>query len=192
MSKSGSDHFSDLEEEASEESSPAERGVLPKERGLSDVSVPEVIQGAKPEELLLEKNLLGDFEREYLHLQLNEASLEPKCTKSLIRKRGQPINESTDFQRVVRSRISTRSPSPRSFNSPTRGQPRTPAAAEEPSNPLSRSARADEVLWEKKEFVRNPFLFLQDDIYPATNKVPTGREIEQRFVEQVYQAPSFV
>jgi hypothetical protein len=50
----------------------------------------------------------------------------------------------------------------------------------------------DKVLREKEEFVRNAFLFLQDDIYPATSKVPTGREIEQRFVEQVYQAPSFV
>jgi hypothetical protein len=31
--------------------------------------------------------------------------------------------------------------------------------------------RVDEVLREKEDFVRNAFLFLQDDVYPATNKV---------------------
>jgi hypothetical protein len=44
--------------------------------------------------------------------------------------------------------------------------------AEDPSNPLSKLARVDEVLPEKEEFVRNAILFLQDDmISPATNKV---------------------
>jgi hypothetical protein len=43
--------------------------------------------------------------------------------------------------------------------------------AEEPSNPLSGPARVDEVLREKEEFVKSAFLFLQDVIYPATNKV---------------------
>jgi hypothetical protein len=61
MSKSGSDHFSDLKEEASEVSSPEERDVSPPEGGLSDVSIPEVIQSAEPEELILEENFLGDF-----------------------------------------------------------------------------------------------------------------------------------
>jgi hypothetical protein len=46
-----------------------------------------------------------------------------------------------------------------------------PQPAEEPSNPRSKLARVHEVLREKEEFVRNAFLFLQDDIYPATNKV---------------------
>jgi hypothetical protein len=44
MSESGSDHFLDLEEEASKVSSPEEREVSPPEGGLSDVSIPEVIQ----------------------------------------------------------------------------------------------------------------------------------------------------
>jgi hypothetical protein len=43
--------------------------------------------------------------------------------------------------------------------------------AEEPTNPLSGSERADGILREKEEFVRNAFLFLQDDVYPTTNKV---------------------
>jgi hypothetical protein len=43
--------------------------------------------------------------------------------------------------------------------------------AEEPSNPRSKLARVDEVLWDKEEFVKNAFLFLQDDTYPATSKV---------------------
>jgi hypothetical protein len=43
--------------------------------------------------------------------------------------------------------------------------------AEEPSNSRSGLARVDELLREKEEFVRNAFLFLQDDTYPATNKV---------------------
>jgi hypothetical protein len=43
--------------------------------------------------------------------------------------------------------------------------------AGEPSNPPSEPVRVDEVLREKEEFVRNAFLFLQDDVYPATNKV---------------------
>jgi hypothetical protein len=43
--------------------------------------------------------------------------------------------------------------------------------AEEPSSPLSELARVDEVLREKEEFVRNAFLFLQVDVYPATGKV---------------------
>jgi hypothetical protein len=43
--------------------------------------------------------------------------------------------------------------------------------AEEPSNPRSGLARVDEVLREKEEFVRNAFLFLQDDTYPATSKI---------------------
>jgi hypothetical protein len=43
--------------------------------------------------------------------------------------------------------------------------------AEEPSNPRSKLARVDEVLREKEEFVRNAFLFLQDDTYLATSKV---------------------
>jgi hypothetical protein len=46
-----------------------------------------------------------------------------------------------------------------------------PQPAEEPSNPRSELARVDEVLREKEEFVRNAFLFLQDDIYPANSKV---------------------
>jgi hypothetical protein len=46
-----------------------------------------------------------------------------------------------------------------------------PQPAEEPSNPRSELARVDEVLGEKEEFVRNAFLFLQDDIYPATSKL---------------------
>jgi hypothetical protein len=43
--------------------------------------------------------------------------------------------------------------------------------AEEPFNLLSESERVDGILREKEEFVRNAFLFLQDDVYPATNKV---------------------
>jgi hypothetical protein len=73
MSESGSDHFSDLEEVASEVSSQAKREASPGERGLLGISVPEDIQGAETEELLSEENFLGDFEREYLHLPLNEA-----------------------------------------------------------------------------------------------------------------------
>jgi hypothetical protein len=73
MSESGSDHFSDLEEEVSEVSSPEEREVSPPEGGLFDESIPEVIQSAEPEELLSQDNFLGDFERAYLHRPLNEA-----------------------------------------------------------------------------------------------------------------------
>jgi hypothetical protein len=43
--------------------------------------------------------------------------------------------------------------------------------AREPSNPPSEPVRVDKVLREKEEFVRNAVLSLQDDVYPATNKV---------------------
>jgi hypothetical protein len=46
-----------------------------------------------------------------------------------------------------------------------------PQPAEGPSNPRSKLARVDEVLREREEFMRNAFLFLQDDIYPTTSKV---------------------
>jgi hypothetical protein len=48
---------------------------------------------------------------------------------------------------------------------------------EEPSNPLSARERAFAVWKEKEEFLRNAFLFLQDDIYPATDKV--GRALNK-------------
>ena len=48
---------------------------------------------------------------------------------------------------------------------------------EGPSNPLSVRGRESAVLKEKEEFVRNAFLFLQDDIYPATDKV--GRALNK-------------
>jgi hypothetical protein len=176
MSESGSDHFSDLEEEASEVSSQAKREVSPGERGLSSTSVPEVIQGAELEKLLLEENFLRNFEREYLHLPLNEALPELQSAQIPTRKRGQPVKESTNLQRAVRSRTSTRSPSPQRFNSPPRGQPKL-QPAEEPFNLLSKSERVDDILRETEEFVRNAFLFLQDDVYPATNKV--GRALSR-------------
>jgi hypothetical protein len=90
MSKSGSDHFSDLEEEVS---SPEQREVSPPEGGLSDVSIPEVIQSPDPEEFLPEENLLGDFERAYLDRPLNRRSPELKRTRSPSVRRGQPVNE---------------------------------------------------------------------------------------------------
>jgi hypothetical protein len=134
------------------------------------VSIPEVIQSAEPEELLAEENSLGEFERAYLHRSLNGGSPERKRARSPSGRRGQPVDESVDFQRGVRSRTATRSPSPRGFKSSSRGQQRTPAGRE-PSNPPSEPVRVDKVLREKEEFVRNAFLFLQDDVYPATNKV---------------------
>jgi hypothetical protein len=42
---------------------------------------------------------------------------------------------------------------------------------EGPSNPLSARERAFAVWKEKEEFLRSAFLFLQDDVYPATNKL---------------------
>jgi hypothetical protein len=170
MSESASDHFLDLEEEASKVSSTEEREVSPPEGGLSDVSIPEVIQSAELEELLSQENFPGDFERAYLHCPINEVSPEPKRARSPIRKRGQPVDEPADFPGVVRSRTATRSPSPCGFKSPTRGQPRTTAGRGAFQSPLRTRARGRS-LREKEEFVRNAFLFLQDDIYPTTNKV---------------------
>jgi hypothetical protein len=141
LSESGSDHFSDLEEEASEVLSQAKREASPGERGLLDISVPEVMQGAEPEELLSEESFLGDFEREYLHLPLNEALPELQSAQSPTRKRGQPVNESTDLQQAVRSRTSSRFPSPRRFNFPPRCQPRTPAGRGAFKSPLRIGAR---------------------------------------------------
>jgi hypothetical protein len=46
-----------------------------------------------------------------------------------------------------------------------------PPPTEEPSNPHSKLARVNEFLREKEEFVRNAFLILQDDTYPAPSKV---------------------
>jgi hypothetical protein len=108
---------------------------------LLGISVPEVIQGAEPEELLSEENFLGDFEREYLHLRLNEALPGLQSARSPTRKRGQPVNESTNLQRAVRLRTSTRSPSLQRFNSPPRGQPRTPAGRGAFQSPLQIGAR---------------------------------------------------
>jgi hypothetical protein len=48
---------------------------------------------------------------------------------------------------------------------------------EEPSSPLSAHERAFAAWKEKEEFLRNAFLFLQDDIYPATDKV--GRALNE-------------
>jgi hypothetical protein len=42
---------------------------------------------------------------------------------------------------------------------------------EGPSNPLSARERVFAVWKEKEEFLRSAFLFLQDDVYPATNKL---------------------
>ena len=42
---------------------------------------------------------------------------------------------------------------------------------EGPSNPLSARERAFAVWKEKEEFLRSAFLFLQDDVYPATDKL---------------------
>jgi hypothetical protein len=46
-----------------------------------------------------------------------------------------------------------------------------------PSNLLSAREREIAVLKEKEEFLRSAFLFLQDDIYPATDKV--GRALNK-------------
>jgi hypothetical protein len=48
---------------------------------------------------------------------------------------------------------------------------------EGPSNPLSARERAFAVWKEKEEFLRSAFLFLQDDVYPATDKV--GRALNK-------------
>jgi hypothetical protein len=48
---------------------------------------------------------------------------------------------------------------------------------EGPSNPLSACERAFAVWKEKEEFLRSAFLFLQDDVYPATDKV--GRALNK-------------
>jgi hypothetical protein len=138
MSESGSDHFSDLEEEGS---SPEQREVLPPEGGLSDVSIPEVIQSPDPEEFLPEENFLGDFERAYLDRPLNRQSPELKRTRSPSVRRGQPVDESGDFQRVVRSRTTTRSPTPVGFKPSARGQPRTLAGRGVFQSPLRTRAR---------------------------------------------------
>jgi hypothetical protein len=53
---------------------------------------------------------------------------------------------------------------------------------EGPSNPLSARERAFAVWKEKEEFLRSAFLFLQDDVYPATDKV--GRTLN-KFREKI-------
>jgi hypothetical protein len=102
MSKSGSDHFSDLEKEVS---SSQQRGVSPPEGGLSNVSIPDLIQSSDPEKFLPEENFLGDFERAYLVCPLNKRSPELKRTRSpsvrranrLMSQVGRPIKDCNSF-----------------------------------------------------------------------------------------------
>jgi hypothetical protein len=133
MSESGLDHFLDLKEEVS---SPQQRGVLRPEGGLSDVSIPELIQSPDLEEFLPEENFLGDFERAYLDRPLNQRSPELKRTRSPSVRRGQRVNGSSEFQRVVQSRTATLSPSPVGFKPSARGQPRTPTGRGAFQSPL--------------------------------------------------------
>jgi hypothetical protein len=122
-------------------SSPQKRGVSSAEGGLSDVSIPELIQSPEPEEFLPEQNFLGDFKRAYLDRPLNQRSPELKRTRSPSVRRGQPVNEPSEFQRVVRSRTVTRSPSPVGFKASARGQPRTPTGRGAFQSPLRTRAR---------------------------------------------------
>jgi hypothetical protein len=122
-------------------SSPHQRGVSPAEGGLSDVSIPELIQSPDPEEFLPEENFLGDFERAYLDRPSTERSPKLKRTRSPSVRRGQPVNESSEFQRVVQSRTATRSPSPVGFEPSARGQPRTPTDRGTYQSPLRTRAR---------------------------------------------------
>jgi hypothetical protein len=122
-------------------SSPQKRGVSSAEGGLSDVSIPELIQSIEPEEFLPEQNFLGEFERANLDRPLNQRSPELKCTRSPSVRRGQPVNESSEFQRVIRSRTATRSPSPVGFKPSARGQPRTPTGRGAFQSPLQTRAR---------------------------------------------------
>jgi hypothetical protein len=122
-------------------SSPQQRGVSPAEGGPSDVSIPELIQSPDPEEFLQEENFLGDFERAYLDRPSNQRSPELKRTRSPSVRRGQPVNESSEFQWVVQSRTATRYPSPVGFKPSARGQPRIPTGRGAFQSPLQTRAR---------------------------------------------------
>jgi hypothetical protein len=129
-----------------------------------------VIQTPDPEEFLPEENFLGDFERAYLDRPLNRRSPELKRTRSPSVRRSQPVNESSDFQQVVRSRTATRSPSPVGFKPSARGQPRIPAGRGAFQSPLQTRARGRSSLGEGRVHEER-LPVLQDDIYPATSKV---------------------
>jgi hypothetical protein len=161
MSVSESDKFSDLDEEGS---------AREQTTGISGLSIPDLIQGYDDEEIFSGRDPLGEFERDHVLPHLRYQSPEPVRTPSPKRKRGGSTDEPSSNERGVgdeQQRL--RLPSNDLTLQDTAGIDRQ--LEEGPSNPLSARERAFAVWKEKEEFLRSAFLFLQDDVYPTTNKL---------------------
>jgi hypothetical protein len=93
MSVSELDKFSDLDEEgrAREETT-----------GISGLSIPHLIQVYNDEEIFLERDPLGEFERDHVLPHLKYQSPEPVQPPSPKRKRGGSTDEASSNERGVR------------------------------------------------------------------------------------------
>lgn len=124
------------------------------------------------EEVFSGRDSLGEFEQDHVSPHLRCQSSKPARTPSLERKRGGSVDKMSANERGVRRRAATTS-STSLMNDLTLQATAGSGCqmGEGPSSLLSLCARESAFLKEKEEFLRSTFLFLQDDIYPATDKL---------------------
>jgi hypothetical protein len=167
MSINESDKFSDLDEEES---------TREETTGISGLSIPERIRTYDYEEVFSGRDPLGEFERDHVPPHLRYQSPEPVQTLSPKRKRGGSADEPSSNERGVRGRATTTLPTFERFNSARYRRYRPPAGRGAFQSPLRTQAR-DRSLERERGVPAERFLFLQDDIYPATDKV--GRALNK-------------
>jgi hypothetical protein len=127
MSVSESDKFSDLDEEGS---------AREETTGISGLSIPNLIQAYDDEEIISERDLLDEFERDHVPPHLRYQSPEPVRTPSPKRKRGGSTDEPSSNERGVRGRATTTSPTMERFNFVGYRQYRPPAGRGAFQSPL--------------------------------------------------------
>jgi hypothetical protein len=165
MSFNELDKFLDLDEEGS---------AREETTGISGLSIPDLIQAYDDEEIFLGRDPLSEFEREHVLPHLKYQSLEPVRTPSPRRKRGVSTDEPASIERSVRP--TTTLPTIKRFNSAGSRRYRPPAGRGAFQSPL-RTRAGIRSLERERGVLRSAFLFLQDDVYPATDKV--GRALNK-------------
>jgi hypothetical protein len=165
ISVSESDKFSDLDEKGS---------AREETTGISGLSIPDLIDNN--EEIFSERDPLGEFERDHVLPHLKYQSPEPVRTPSPRQKRGGSTDEAASIEQSVRGRETTTLPTIKRFNSAGFRRYRPPAGRGAFQSPL-RTRAGVRSLEREEEFLRSAFLFLQEDVYPAMDKV--GRALNK-------------